>query len=141
MVTYLVKQQYGAVRLHSAEGSQLEAYCSAIGKILLAGLSDEELNRYAAEGDFVRLTCNTIVEPHLLLDEIELVRKRGWAVDAEEITMGLHCVAVPISDRAGKTVAAASISNVVNKGTFEVEASLPGLMEAACEIGQRLFPH
>jgi DNA-binding IclR family transcriptional regulator len=140
MVTYLVKQPYGQVRLHSAEGMQLEAYCSAIGKVLLCGLPEADFARYVADGGFVALTDHTITDPERLRQEIELVRARGWAVDAEESAPGLCCVAAPVRDGAGRIVAAISVSRVsaVQPGP-NPHAVLPSLLTAANAIGQKLF--
>lgn len=63
MVTYLVKQRYGRGDIHSAENIQLEAYCTAIGKMLLAHLEPSEQNAYLTSAPFIRLTSATIIEP------------------------------------------------------------------------------
>lgn len=110
MVTYLVKQSYGQQQLHSTEGGQLEAYCSAIGKVLLASLPDEAFEAYLGSGDLVRLTSNTIVDPELLREEILAVRQHGFATDSEEITERLRYLAVPVFGKDGEVLAAVSIS-------------------------------
>jgi IclR family acetate operon transcriptional repressor len=140
MVTYLVKQQYGRTRVHSAEGMQLEAYCSAIGKVLLAGLSPVEQDLYIAEGDFVALTPNTIVDADELRREIAMVHARGWATDLEEIAKGLKCVAVPVWDLSGATIGAISTSAVGSTGSTNPAMLVPFLRETAEAISRDLFP-
>lgn len=140
MVAYLVKQRYGRVQVHSAEGAQLEGYCSALGKVLLSGLNEDELESYVTEGEFVALTPNTIVTPERLRREIEMVRSRGWATDGEEIAIGLRCIAVPVTDGDGKIIAAISVSSVAgNSAPVEPTAFLAGLRETADAIATQLF--
>jgi IclR family transcriptional regulator, acetate operon repressor len=142
MVTYVVKQPFGRSRIHSAEGMQLEAYCSAIGKVLLAGLRDGDLDCYLSEGEFVTLTTKTLVDPGIIRAEIDIVRARGWSTDDEEISPGLRCVSVPVLDQEGRFVAAISVSSVsTGAAETDVTSFLPLLNEAAQAIGARLFPH
>ena len=141
MVTYLVKQRHGSSRLPSVEGSQLEAYCSALGKVLLAGLPDDAVARYLGDGSLVALTANTIVDPAALLHELAQVRARGWAIDDEEIVEGLRCVAVPLRRPTGEVVAAISVSTVSPADErVDPAAFLPALLDSARAIGRTLHP-
>lgn len=63
MVTYLAKAGHRSSALFTREGMQLEAYCSALGKVLLAALSYERLEEYLASGPFVAITSHTITDP------------------------------------------------------------------------------
>lgn len=109
MVTYIFKAGRQSLSLFTREGLQLEAYCSAIGKVLLAALPAEQLERYLADGPFVSITPNTITNPRALRSELDRVRKLNHAQDQEEIQPGLFCMAVPLNGPQG-TVAALSIS-------------------------------
>lgn len=141
MVTYLVKQTYGKSRLHSAEGADLEAYCSALGKVLLAALPTEALDTYLAGGPFVALTANTIIEPDRLRAEIDDTRERGWSRDREEFAIGLNCMAVPVRDHRGQVAAALSLSIVSDRGAPpDLDGFLAPLIEAARQITHTLFP-
>lgn len=140
MVTYLVKQKFGKARLHSAEGTQLEGYCSALGKVLLSDLTPDQLDAYIADGNFISLTPATIVNPDQFRDEIELVRVRRWACDDEEFLPGLRCIAVPLTNPTGKVIAAISISTFPTKGVpTQVENFLPHLRATADAIAGQLF--
>lgn len=110
MVTYLVKAGAGKAAGFARQGMQLEAYCSGVGKVLLAHLPTAELAEYLANGPFIRLTANTIVEPDALRRHLEAVRERGWAIDDEEIAEGLKCLAVPVLNHHGEVIAALSVS-------------------------------
>lgn len=110
MVTYRMKTGHGAAELFTRVGMQLEAYCSGIGKVLLAHLPLEEQSAYLADGPFPKLTENTIVEPQQLARELARVRACGYAIDDEEIAAGLRCFAVPVRSGSDAVVAAISLS-------------------------------
>jgi DNA-binding IclR family transcriptional regulator len=96
--------------LASRLGSRLEAHATGIGKALLSDLEPEELDRRFAGVTLERLTPTTIAKLDELHRELQLVRERGYAVDNEEYTAGVHCVAVVIRDHTRRAVAALSVS-------------------------------
>jgi IclR family transcriptional regulator, acetate operon repressor len=110
MVTYLVKAGRADNNLFTAEGMQLEAYCSAIGKVLLASLPCDQLDDYLSDGPFVALTSNTVTDPVDIRLELENVKKAGVAFDRYEIHETLYCVAVPVCDPVGVIVGGLSAS-------------------------------
>jgi DNA-binding IclR family transcriptional regulator len=110
MVTYLVKENGGEVDLFTAESMQLEAYCSAIGKVLLAALPSKQLDNYLRAGPFVALTPNTITNPDAIRGELEVVREAGLAFDRHEIREDLYCFAIPVSGPDGNVIGALSSS-------------------------------
>lgn len=112
MVTYLLKENPGNQELFTAEQMQLEAYCSAIGKVLLAALPEARLDHYLANGPFVALTRQTLTDPDAIRREIETVRDKHLAFDRFEIRDDLFCLAVPVRDHAGLTVGGISASFV-----------------------------
>jgi IclR family transcriptional regulator, acetate operon repressor len=109
MVSYLAKSGRDP-QIISREGMQLEAYCSALGKVLLSGLDRAALDAYLAEDEFVALTPHTKVSPAQIAAELEQVRLAGYALDRQEICEGLFCLAVPVFGPAGRIVAAISVS-------------------------------
>jgi IclR family transcriptional regulator, acetate operon repressor len=110
MVTYRVKTGRGAGDLFTRVGMQLEAYCTAIGKVLLAHLPDARREAYLRSGPFPALTRHTITDPADLRRELAQVAEQGFARDREEIAEGLECLAVPVFDRHGAAIAAISAS-------------------------------
>lgn len=96
MVTYLVKQRYGSCDVHSAENMQLEAYCSAIGKCLLAQQDPAERDAYLGSGPFVPLTPATITDPEDIRPHLSTICAQGWAIEIEESAPGLMCLSVPV---------------------------------------------
>jgi DNA-binding IclR family transcriptional regulator len=100
----------GNLRLASEVGRRLEAHATALGKILLAGLSEQELDRLLGEVKLERFTPTTITDFAQLKQELAISAERGYAVDNEDHTRGVRCFAVPIHNHAGKTIAALSVS-------------------------------
>lgn len=112
MVTYLVKEKGCEADLFTAEQAQLEAYCSGLGKVLLAALPPDELETYLANGPFVPLTRHTLTDPDDLRREIDTVRKAGVAFDRFEVRDDIYCVGVPVRDADRKVIGAISLSLV-----------------------------
>ena len=110
MATYVVKHRAGRIHVRSFERTQLEAYCSAIGKVLLASMEPDRFEAYLQQGEFIALTETTITDPDLLRREIDAARERGWAIDDGEIYSEIACISVPVRDRSGHIVAALSAS-------------------------------
>jgi IclR family transcriptional regulator, KDG regulon repressor len=110
-VVYLVKEEGPhAMRMVSAVGKRFPAHGTGVGKVLLAGLTDEQLAaRYPDASALPALTPHTITDPERLRREVASVRRRGHAIDREESTAGLTCIAAPVYD-AGGMVAAMSVS-------------------------------
>lgn len=91
-------------------GARLEPHCSAVGKVLLAQCTAEEIGRTIADRSLRRLTPSTITDPTVLTRELRSVRRVGYAFDAGESVPDLHCAAAPIRDELGVVIAAVSIS-------------------------------
>jgi DNA-binding IclR family transcriptional regulator len=138
MVTYLVKETGVATDLFTREGMQLEAYCSAVGKILLSDLPDEDLQDYLKGAPFPALTSATITDPVALRGHLREVRERGFAVDDREVAEDLLCFAVPIRKPDGTLLAALSSAGRV--GRRSEEKVLSDLRRCAAQITDRLFP-
>lgn len=134
MVTYRIKTGQSADDLFTRVDMQLEAYCSGIGKVLLAHLPDLERKAYLATGPFVPLTANTIIDPAELDQALEEVRAKGFAIDNGEIAAGLMCVAVPIRKPDGSVPAAISVSQSAGPSMIPVKDVLVHLVEVQKQI-------
>ena len=142
MVTYVAKhQQPRTLSIQTRIGTQLEAYCSGLGKVLLAALPIEQQHSYLADAPFVSLTANTVVDPARLEAELHEVAARGYAIDDCELYDGLRCVAVPIYGADGCVLAALSCSGPSQSIIREQIPQMAALLEkAAEEIRRKLFP-
>lgn len=139
MVTYLLKATHGRARVFTREDTQLEAYCTGIGKVLLAALPESELAEYLANGPFIRLTPKTLTDPNALRTTLATVRAQGYATDDEEMDKDLRCLAVPVHDREGKAIAALSIATRTPGGSVnDLRVHIGTLREAASALTERL---
>ena len=138
MVTYRVKTGQGSSTLFTKVGMQLEAYCSAIGKILLAHLPEQERAAYLSTGPFVPLTDKTIVDPAILRDELETVRERGFALDQGEVAEGLSCIAVPLRTGDGRVIAAISVTQTDQAAERRGQAAVLAMLRDTAQDIERL---
>jgi DNA-binding IclR family transcriptional regulator len=100
-----------AVRVElTSLGARLYAHCSALGKVLLAYRSEEEVKHIIQTAGLPRFTDHTITEEEDLLQNLIKIRKQGYAYDMEEILLDLCCVGAPIYNYTGQVIAAISMS-------------------------------
>lgn len=101
-----------AVGVTSTSPRMEPVYCTALGKALVADLSDPQLRTLLEVSRFKAFTPNTITSWRGFLRELERVRKEGIAVDDEEYSSGVRCVAAPVRDFSGRCVGAIGISGL-----------------------------
>ena len=121
-------------------GSRLPAFCTSMGRTLLAELDGAALDKLLREHPPTQRTERTITDVRTLKAELAAVRKQGWCLVDQELEEGLVSLSAPIRDRAGRAIAAMNISGQVNRTSpaFMVEHFLPKLRAAAGEISQML---
>lgn len=113
-------------------------YCTSVGKAFLAFQDEDLVRRIAAEG-LHAYTPNTITELDDLLKELGRVRTQGYAIDNEEIELGLRCIGAPVRDSAGRVFAAVSVSGPAERMPDGRLAGLaPVVMKTASEISTAL---
>lgn len=122
-------------------GSRLPAWCTSMGRVLLADLDAEALAAHLAQLDAQRLprhTMRTVASTAELNQRIAQVREQGWCLINQELEEGLVSLAAPIKDRSGRTLAALNIGAQVNRTPPEalLETCLPKLLEAARQISR-----
>ena len=110
-------------------GARLPAYGSATGQVLLAGLSDEAIQRYLVNPP-PPTTAYMIVDPSVIMTRVQRARTEGVAFTDEELELGMRSMAVPVRNAQGKVVAAMSIS------TFSARLSLEELREQCLPVLQ-----
>jgi DNA-binding IclR family transcriptional regulator len=96
-----------SIRLHSEIGKSFPLHCTGMGKVLLSHASTEDVRRISNR-QLEALTKHTITDAKELRKELKRVREQGYAIDREEITRGLMCVAAPIYDAHGEIAGAMS---------------------------------
>ncbi|HEV2784212.1 MAG TPA: IclR family transcriptional regulator C-terminal domain-containing protein [Actinophytocola sp.] len=121
-------------------GTRLPAFASAIGRVLLGGLPDPEVDSFLRHAPFPRLTPHTETDPDRLRARISQVRKQGWELVDQELEEGVRSFSAPVRASGGRVIAALGMS--VHAGTVSIaeihRAYLPPLIKAAKEISSRL---
>ena len=127
------------LRLPSLAGRRSPAYCTGIGKAILAQFDADSLDAYLKTVTLHPRTPRTITDPEALRQDLRRVRARGWSLDDEEIFAGLRCVAAPIFGFDGRVVAGVSVAGPASRMPKD---ALPRfaekVMSAAGEISRRL---
>lgn len=127
-----------ALTIAATVGQRLPAYCTASGKLFLAELPGPELDRFLRRS-LNAYTEKTIISPDDLRKQLEIIRNRGYAVDDEEMEVGVYAISAPICDRQGAVIAALSIPSPTSRMTQErIPEIADSLKEATRAISQRL---
>lgn len=122
-------------------GSRLPAYCTSMGRILLAALDDAALGDYLDHANLQIKTSRTLHTPEAIRGSIAEIRQNGWVIIDQELEVGLRSLAVPLKDSAGQVLAALNVgthASRVSKQELETRF-LPVLLEASKELSTRLF--
>ncbi len=99
------------LRLSEAVGTRNPAHCTALGKAILACMSDHEFDQFYSKMDVLKgLTPNTITDKERLKEHLQKVRNEGVAYDFEENVAGVVCLGAPVRNFTGKAIAAVSVS-------------------------------
>nr|WP_094851173.1 IclR family transcriptional regulator [Bordetella genomosp. 10] len=140
-IVYILRlAAHKVMSINLSVGSRLPAWVTSMGRVLLAGLGDEELDRLLADTPRAAYTSETVTDAGALKRVIAQVREQGYACVERELEPGLQSVAVPVTDRAGKVIAAMNVSGHASRYTREemLAAFLPPLREAAAQMNLAL---
>jgi IclR family pca regulon transcriptional regulator len=121
-------------------GGRLPAYCSATGRVLLAGLPEEQARAHLESVPMKRLTNRTVANLDGVLKAIRRAAEDGYAISDEEIEIGMSAMAVPVKNSAGQIEAAVSVSVYSGRVNIETlqETFLPALRETAARLQRSL---
>src|SRR5215470_12144771 len=127
------------LRIHSRIGAAVPLYCTAVGKVMLAYMPEEEQERILPEIAIKRLTANTVGSLQELKTELYRVRKNGYACDLEEHEMHIRCLAAPIWDHTGSVRSSLSITApVVRMPVTRLRQLAPLIQDAGLQISRQL---
>lgn len=117
-------------------GARLPAFASSMGRVLLAGLPQAQLDAWLAQAQTRALTPRTIFLKADLKHEIERVRRQGYAIVHQELELGLCSIALPIRNRQGKVLAAVNVGMQSREGIEKriLKEVLPRLRRAQASI-------
>ncbi|MGE4406947.1 IclR family transcriptional regulator domain-containing protein [Pseudomonas sp.] len=122
-------------------GSRLPAYCTSMGRILLAALDDAALEDYLEHANLQIKTSRTLHTPEAIRESIAEIRQQGWVIVDQELEVGLRSLAVPLKDSAGQVLAALNVGTHAGRVTRQelISRFLPVLLDASKELSTRLF--
>lgn len=139
-VVYIDKiESTQSMRIFSARGARNPAYCTGVGKAMLAYMDDYSLNKLLESNELIGLTPKTITSREALLDDLAKIKKNGYAFDDEENAIGLTCLAAPIFDHTGHVKYGISVSGPTARMTEgKIEEAITIVKTAAKEISYKL---
>ena len=122
--------------IHLGVGSRLPAFCTSMGRAVLANLPPEELESSLSKIKFTRYTDRTVDSTEALLKKLEEVRRNGYALVDQELELGLRSMAVPIHNLSSRVVAAVNVgAHAQRVSVQEMQTKfLPHLQAAAQEL-------
>lgn len=110
-VVYIDKvETYDSLRRYKIIGRRRPLYATSLGKALLSGMRDKEIEQLYAEHPFEKLTEKTLLTFDALMKEIHQIRKQGWSIDDEENEKGTRCVGAPVFDYRDRVIASLSLA-------------------------------
>jgi IclR family pca regulon transcriptional regulator len=117
-------------------GSRLPAYCTSLGRVMLAHLPPAELEQYLARTKLRAMTENTVVNQKRLREILADVRRDGYAINDEELELGLRSIAVPVRGASGQVLAALNVgAQAARVSVRQLEKEfLPVLLRGAQEL-------
>ena len=117
-------------------GTRFPAYATSMGRVLLSGLPDDELEAYLDRVELRPLSPRTLTSQDALRAELAKARSQGWALVDQELEEGLRSIAAPIRDRSGETVAAVNLSAHASRLSIEHgrRKLVPQLLATAARI-------
>lgn len=123
------------VEMFSDAGKIGPAYCTGVGKAMLAHLPPEALEAVLRQQSWHRFTDTTLTDAAAMRAELAAIRTVGHAFDREEHEPGIHCVALPILTGTGQVLGAISVTSRTDRGSLtDMERHLPHLRQAATRI-------
>src|SRR5258708_1662635 len=129
-----------AVRMSSKIGNRRHLHSTAIGKVMLAGMPDKEVQRLLRLKGLPKLTEETLTSKAAVLEEVLRVRQQGWALDNQENEIEGRCVGAPIAGPDGQAIAALSISGPEFRMDLErARALFPGFQASSPPLSRAVM--
>ncbi len=117
-------------------GTRFPAFATSMGRVLLAAMSTEELDKYLSDANLEPLTANTVTDPAKLKEAVREVALQGYAIVDQELEEGLRAIAAPIRGSDGGVTAAINVSAHASRVSMEAMRTdlLPALLDTARQI-------
>ncbi len=153
-VCLAVAQDYTVIYVHVADGpgqilrttqrigSQAPMHCTGVGKVILSEFPEDKIDQMIQLKGLTRYTDNTLVTKEMLVNELRLIQRRGYAYDNEECDFGARCIAFPIRDYSGKIIAALSVTGPPGRITDNfINSNFRTILETVQDISYQLGYH
>ncbi|MGH9803531.1 MAG: IclR family transcriptional regulator, partial [Candidatus Acidiferrales bacterium] len=129
----------GFIRMDTWVGRRMDVHCTSVGKALVAFRPEAEVEALLRKRGMARHTPRTITSSGRLLRELEEVRAHGYAVDDEENSLGVRCLAAPVFDAGGAVAAALGVTGTTAQVSRAAQARIAEqVQEAARKLSRRL---
>lgn len=141
-ITYIAQEQSTEKQIMKTFvtlGQRSPVHCTGVGKVLISELPEDEIKKIINTHGLKKFTASTITSADDLLKELEIVKQQNYAIDNEEREEGVFCVAVPLINSAGKTIASISLSGPIHRMQKKNPGSIVNsLTNHASEISRTL---
>jgi IclR family acetate operon transcriptional repressor len=127
----------GFIKMNTWPGRRMNLHSTSVGKALLAWLPEEEVQRVLEKG-MKKWTPHTITTPAKLFADLEHVRRRGYAIDEQESTLGIRCVAAPVFSAQGVAASIGLTGTVTQFHASEIHRFAEMVKDAARRVSQQL---
>lgn len=121
------------IEMFSQAGKIGPAYCTGVGKVMMAWLPEDELDEALAQQSFHRYTEHTICTADALRSELKEIRQRGFGFDREEHERGIICIAMPVLSDSGSVLGGVSVTTTTARKSIADLTALTPLLSAAVE--------
>lgn len=131
-----------SLSMYSRVGKKAPFHCTGVGKAILAFQPEEEIERLLDLAELTPFTVKTLTDKKQIIEHLKKVKQQGYAIDDEEIELGLRCVAAPIFNHQGKVIASISCAAPITRFSDErVSGVIAGVKKAANIISRRMGYH
>lgn len=138
-IVYVAKvDNYRSISTNARLGGRKPIYCTGLGKAFLTFLPKRERDEIISRIHFVPMTKNTITNREELYQQLEVFRGQGYAVDNEEIEVGLWCAAAPVFGSSGRMEAAVSVSGPTARMLENREEIVDTLLKVTEDLSRKL---
>jgi len=125
------------VEMFAAAGKVGPAYCTGVGKAIMAYMEGDKLERALSQQAYLQYTSTTLTSAKALCDELKTIRAEGFAYDREEHEPGIICIAAPIHSGGNRVIGAISVTTTTQRRSLEdLDELRPRLLKCATEIGE-----
>ncbi|ARK32581.1 IclR family transcriptional regulator [Halalkalibacter krulwichiae] len=126
-----------SLSIYSQIGKRAPIHCTGVGKAILAFRPENEIDQLLSEATLTTFTDKTMTDKEQIIEHLRQVKKQGYAIDDEEIEIGLRCIAAPIFNHKGESVASISCAAPTTRFNDERLTDVVAHVKASAEVISR----